>query len=244
VPHIFNTMGTTVSLICPEIVDASPQLEVVMAAFTAFDNRFSLYKNDSELSAIARGELKLASASPELRDVYARALEWRSATGGAFTPHRPDGIIDLNGIVKALAMQSCADVLISFGMTEWCLNVGGDIVTSGQTAEGDAWTVGITDPHNRAALLCAITLTPQHPAVATSGIAERGAHIWAAGDSPYAQVTVVAETIEVADVVATAIFAGGPTALNCLVQNNAIDVLTIDAKGNLLATPGFTAALT
>lgn len=243
-PHIFDTMGTTVSLICPKIVDASPQLESVTAALAQFDNRFSLYKSDSELSAIARGELKLTSASAELRDVYARALEWRSATGGAFTPHRPDGIIDLNGIVKALAMQSCADVLIDFGMTEWCLNVGGDIVTLGAMADGEPWSVGIADPHNRAALLCAITLTPQHPAVATSGIAERGAHIWAAGDSPYAQVTVVAETIEVADVLATAIFAGGPAALDSLVQNYSIDVLTIDAEGNLLATPGFMAALT
>ena len=46
-----------------------------------------------------------------MRACYSRALRWRSRTDDAFTPHRPDGVIDLSGIVKAEAMAAAGDVL-------------------------------------------------------------------------------------------------------------------------------------
>ena len=244
-PHVFNTMGTTVSLSCPKIADGSLELQRVIAIFGEFDDRYSLYKPDSELSAIARGHLSLTAAAAELRQVYARAIGWRNSTGGAFTPHRPDGVIDLNGVVKALAMQAAADALAGFGATDWCLNVGGDVTTAGGQADGRQWTVGITEPTDRASLLCAIELSAKHPAVATSGVAERGEHIWRArdGESRYLQVTVLAERIELADVLATAIIAGGQTTLNGLLRQHRVEVLTVDAEGALTATAGFRAVL-
>lgn len=244
-PHVFDTMGTTVSLNCPGLAGDSPELAAVMADFAGFDHKYSLYKSDSELSAIARGDLALSSASPELREVYARAIDWRNATGGEFSPHRPDGVIDLNGIVKALAMQKASDRLRGFGLLHWCLNVGGDVVSHGSETDGSAWTVGIVDPFDRSSLLCAINLTGDRAAVATSGSAERGAHIWSPhrvrGD--FSQVTVVAADIETADVLATAIVAGGTATLNSVTHNYSVDVLTVDAWGALTATPGFTASL-
>ena len=113
--HVFDTMGTTVSLRFPGTMPEPRLLHAVEAAFDAVDRRFSLYRPDSELSRIARGELALPNASAELRQSYADAVEWRSRTAGAFTPHRPDGVIDLNGIVKASAMAAAADLLDTAG---------------------------------------------------------------------------------------------------------------------------------
>jgi thiamine biosynthesis lipoprotein len=227
--YVFETMGTVVSIEPPLKV---PEIERV---FADFDARFSLYRPESELSRVASGGVSMIDASPELRNAYAQALEWRSLTGGAFTPHRPDGVIDLSGIVKALAMGEAATLLGTSG--DWILNAGGDVVTSGQPT-----TVGITDPFDRNQLLTSVRLGGSRRAVATSGTIERGDHIWGRGG--FAQVTVVADDIVTADVLATAIVAGGSDALNASTTAWDIDVLAIDLDGNLFATPGFTRSLT
>jgi thiamine biosynthesis lipoprotein len=238
-------MGTTVSLTCPGLAPGPDGLGGVVAAFTTFDDTFSLYKDRSELSAVARGDLKLTQASPAVKNVYARATGWRTHTAGAFTAHRPDGVVDLNGIVKALAIQAAAEFLHSKKYEDWCLNVGGDVLTFGLQATGAPWTVGIIDPNDRSAILCAVDLRPDRPAIATSGSAERGDHIWAGGDAAntFQQVTVMAETIEIADVLATAIVSGGQNTLDVVTAHFEIDVLTVDRLGALSATPGFLASL-
>jgi FAD:protein FMN transferase len=226
--YVFETMGTVVSIEPPLRV---PEIETV---FSDYDDRFSLYRPDSELSRIADGSLLLPDASLPLRDAYARALEWRSSTGGAFTPHRPDGVIDLSGIVKALAIEAAGRLLVDDG--DWILNAGGDVLTSGQPA-----TIGITDPFDRTQLLTSLRLGGLRCAVATSGTSERGDHIW--GRGAFAQVTVVANDIVTADVLATAIVAGGVEMLNAATATWDIDVLAIDPGGNLFATPGLTASI-
>jgi thiamine biosynthesis lipoprotein len=226
--YVFETMGTVVSIEPPLRV---PEIEAV---FAEHNERFSLYLPGSELSRIATGTLLLQDASPQLLDAYARALEWRSRTAGAFTPHRPDGVLDLSGIVKAMAIEAAG--LLLDGDEDWILNAGGDVLTSGQAA-----TVGIADPFDRGQLLTSVRLGGPRRAVATSGSAERGDHIWGRGG--FAQVTVVANDIVTADVLATSIVAGGVDTLNASTSGWDIDVLAIDPAGNLFATPGFTASI-
>jgi thiamine biosynthesis lipoprotein len=221
--YVFETMGTVVSIEPPLHV---PEVERI---FDDYDQRFSLYRPTSELSHIAGGK-RLEDASVELRNAYALALEWRTLTDGAFTPHRPDGVIDLSGIVKAMAMDAAAAVLGD--SSDWILNAGGDILTSGCAA-----TVGITDPADKTQLLTSVRLGGARRAVATSGVAERGNHIW--GRGTFSQVTVVADDITTADVLATAVVAGGWDTLNAATSRWDIDVLAIDTAGNLAATPGF-----
>ena len=117
---------------------------------------------------------------------------------------------------------------------------------SGYQPDGCAWRVGVVDPADRSSLLFALCLNGTRHAVATSGSAERGDHIWSALaiDRTYLQVTVVADDIETADVLATAIVAGGPTTLADIVESWAVDVLTVARDGAMTATPGLTAALT
>jgi thiamine biosynthesis lipoprotein len=239
--HIFATMGTVASLTwdAPPTQQADPG--AIQSIFDSYDSTYSLFTAESELSQIASGRLALENASSEVRDTYAMALEWRAATNGDFSPHRPDGVIDLSGVVKALAMRDAETSLLNSAVTNWCLNVGGDVLVSGADEGGDAWTVGIVDPVDRNSLLMSAALRGSRRACATSGSAERGDHIWTVSALPteFVQATVIADDIITADVLATAIIAGGSVALDRICATWDIDAMTIDRDGSIRMTPGF-----
>ncbi len=215
-------------------VDHPIELPVLIAGFDRYDETFSLYRPDSELSRVASGGLALTEASAMLRDAYSAAIDWRSVTAGAFTPNRPDGVVDLDGIVKALAIEEAGQLL---GPSRWCLNVGGDVLVS-----GDGWTVGVVDPDDRGALLCSFRLGAPRRAIATSGISERGEHVWGRADD-FAQVTVIADDIVTADVLATAILADGAAFRDTASTRWPVDLATVTRDGRIEMTPGARATL-
>jgi FAD:protein FMN transferase len=244
--HVFETMGTVASFEVPGYVKAAALTATIENIFSTAEQRFSLYHDDSELSRINFGTLDLTEASVSLRNAYASAMEWRRLTDGAFSPNRPDGMIDLNGIVKARAMDAAGHAFESAGIGNWSLNIGGDVLCLGSQSGSQPWTIGIVDPVDRAAMLCAVTLEGGRRAVATSGSAERGAHIWLGGSrnsAEFLQVTVTADDIVTADVLATAIMSGGQASLDHFTEKWSIDVLTVDLVGDLRATPGFRTSL-
>jgi thiamine biosynthesis lipoprotein len=234
-------MGTVASLTFDAVSPEGIDLRAVDNIFDHYDATYSLFKPESELSQIAAGQISLAKASEEMRDIYSTALEWRAATHGEFTPHRPDGIIDLSGVVKAIAMQDAGKELVLSGATNWCLNVGGDVLVSGLDEMSEPWSVGIVDPLDRIELLTSTALRGSRRACATSGSAERGDHIWTNGAAPtvFVQATVLADDIVTADVLATAIIAGGPHALDQICATWNIDAMTIDRDGDIRMTPDF-----
>ncbi|TFD59980.1 FAD:protein FMN transferase [Cryobacterium suzukii] len=231
-------MGTVVSVrLGDSDADAA---ELVGTVFRRWDEQFSLYREDSELSRVARGDLRLTAASQSLRDCYALALNWRECTQGVFTPHRADGVIDLSGVVKALAIAEAGAALTACGQANWSINAGGDVLVSADAGHPE-WVVAIVDPGNRGDVIAKVPLGHPLRAVATSGSAERGEHIWTAlnGEpSPFRQVSVFAGDIVTADVLATAIVAGGEATLNEMTERFTIDVLAVLRDGQLLATPG------
>jgi thiamine biosynthesis lipoprotein len=258
----FGSMGTVVSLTVPAralgtaavpgtSADCERELDAATTAveqvFARADETFSLYRPDSEASRLARGELSLRGASAVMRDRYADALSWRLMTEGAFSPERPDGVLDLSGIIKGYAIGQAGTALRCRGITDWCLNAGGDVLVMGSPVPGSgaAWAVGVVDPLDRSALLSAYGLGGPgiRQALATSGSAERGDHIWTAGSHgvEFAQVSVAAADIVTADVLATAIVAGGTAMLHRATDGWDIDVLAVRRTGELLATPGFRA---
>jgi thiamine biosynthesis lipoprotein len=236
----FETMGTVVSV---ATVDVDPAVAAdheirrqVETVFQDYDLEFSRYRDDSAISRIARAELSLMDASDTMRSTYAAALEWRSSTRGAFTPHRPDGV-DLDGIVKALAIRAAGGVLSDAGVTNWCLGCGGDVLMAGQAGPDAPWTIGVADPDNPALLLAQIPMLGSDRAIATSGVSERGEHIWRSdGASTLRQVTVIADDIVTADVLATAILSGGIDALDHLAHQHGVEVLAL-AGDELMVTP-------
>jgi len=233
--HVFTTMGTVASIDGP--ADLMPAVEQV---FEAYDRRFSLYRPDSEISRIARRELALPDASDEMIATYTRALAWRGRTDGAFSPHRPDGVLDLDGIVKAEAIEQAGHLLDAAGCSEWTINVGGDILARGATP------VGIVDPAARDTMLCAVILGCDRRALATSGSGERGDHIWRGGEivAPrFLQVSVLADDIVTADVLATALVAATEAGFDDLLERSPVDVLAVAVDGTLVASPGMRRAL-
>ena len=242
-----TSMGTVLSIRFGRTVDPAAReaaRDAVTRVFGRWDARFSLYRDDSELSRINRGELRLTQASPALRDCYALALDWRDRTDGVFTPHRADGVLDLSGVVKALAIDEAGGTLHALGLGDWSLNAGGDVLVAGDQAPGLDWVAGIVDPEDRARTLAVVPLALPLRAVATSGSAERGDHIWSSGSggaSAYRQVSVLARDIVTADVLATAIIAGGEATLNRSTETWPVEVLVVLRDGSLLATPGLRA---
>ena len=259
----FRCMGTVISLAFPR--DPAPgghladdefaaATAVVESLFQELDHTFSLYRPDSEANRLARGELLLQNASAAMRTLYVDALDWRRRTEGAFTPKRPDGVVDLSGLVKGHAISEAGTSLLALGLHHWCLNAGGDVLVSGSPLPGStqpgstqptskAWQAGIVDPADRRALVAGYALGAgrRHAALATSGSAERGHHIWRqrGAAEEFVQVSVAAADVVTADVLATAIVAGGVPMLDRAADGWDISVLAVTAEGELLATPGF-----
>jgi thiamine biosynthesis lipoprotein len=266
----FSCMGTVISLTMPagqstvaqggrdELVAATA---VVEQLFAGLDETFSLYRPDSEASRLARAEMTLPHASEAMRHLYADAAGWRLLTEGAFTPERPDGVLDLSGIVKGYAIGEAGTSLLALGLRDWCLNAGGDVLVSGSPAPRSAepWRAGIVDPGDRRTLIAGYPVggAATKTALATSGSAERGDPIWTvqtAGGThrgthrgtvsapmaaEFRQVSVAAADIVTADVLATAIVAGGMPMLDRATDGWEIEVLAVRSSGELLATQGF-----
>ncbi|QKS21748.1 FAD:protein FMN transferase [Curtobacterium sp. Csp1] len=181
-----------------------------------------------------------------MRDTYALALEWRERTHGAFTPHRPDRVLDLSGVVKALAIRDAGAVLdraCRAGSAAWMLAAGGDVLARG-TCGDDPWQVGIVDPLDRERVVGVVPLGDDRRAVATSGTAERGEHVWRRADPVFRQVTVVAPDVVTADVLATAVLAGDEQDLAAVTADGSVDVLAFGVDGCVWATPGASAYVT
>lgn len=236
----FETMGTVVSLRGATLRTASE----VRAVFAGYDHRYSLYDPSSVLRRVADGSLRLSDTPTEVRAVYTLALDWRERTGGAFTPHRPDGVIDLSGVVKALAIRDAGAVLdAASGEGDWMISAGGDVLVRGNHRADDPWSVGVVDPSRRDTVVGVVRLDAPRRAVATSGSAERGEHIWHRASPTFVQATVIADDIVVADVLATAIVAGDEDDLRRLTSDTDVDVLAFGADGTVWSTPGARAVL-
>jgi thiamine biosynthesis lipoprotein len=218
-------------------------VERLRDVFERWEEEFSRYRASSPAMAIAEGRLRLQDSNELHRETYARAIEWRNRTGGAFDPHRPDGSIDLAGIVKATAIEDSGRELRRSGFADWCLNVGGDVLTAG-TIDGRAWSVGIVHPDDRSRLWRTMTLDDGRCAVATSGTSERGEHIWRLGSASDAgsrigprisQCSVVAADIVTADVLATAIVADGRRMAEAAAAEWNVRVLAAFEDGSVLS---------
>lgn len=259
----FSTMGTVVSLLTTEELPEE-LAQRVRAEFSRRDEIFSLYQPHSIASRFAAGDLPLPQTGGEFLDAYRQAQYWAQATSGGFNPITPEGTVDLSGIVKALAIAGGGQVLQVAGWDNWCLNAGGDILVSGYDPSiNGPWIAGIVDPQDRRSLISQAELGhyfapelnlssgnlgrlyPQGAklALATSGTAERGEHVWRLEntDSDLQQVSVLARDIITADILATAILSAGPECIVDFAARFEVEVLAFDYRGQAWATPAFRA---
>jgi len=228
-----HVMGTVASL---EVRSGSTAgVEAALRSLHDADERFSTYRADSEISRLDAGSLRWSEASSEVREVLERCERLREATGGYFDA-RAGGRLDPSALVKGWAAQRAADLLTAGGMTDFCLGVGGDVIT-----RGDGWTVGIQHPHDRSAM--AARIRAGNLSIATSGLYERGAHILDPHTGAAAvgalSVTVVGPDLGTADAYSTAVFAMGAAGPPWTLGLTGYEALTILTDGTILSTPGF-----
>src|SRR5581483_4083345 len=107
-------------------------LDVIFALWEAIDERFSTYKDTSEIMRINRGEISPAQFSKEVQEVFSLAESTAAQTNGYFNIKRPDGFIDPSGLVKGWAIQQAAQLAQERGFNSYYLEIGGDIQTSGK----------------------------------------------------------------------------------------------------------------
>lgn len=120
---------------------------------------------------------------------------------------------------------------------------GGDVQTVGGPAPGRPWRIGVAHPRRPG--LLATVVAGQDLAVATSGTAERGAHILdphtGRPATALASLTVLGTGLTRTDVWATAGFAMGPDCLDTMETVDGLEALAMLPDGSRRWTSGFPA---
>lgn len=255
-------MPIEIEIVAP---DASGTLEKAFAYLVLVDERFSTYKEGSEISRINRGELALADISSDMREVFAIAEKTKQETDGYFDIHlpaqagQPSGTIDPSGIVKGWAIKNTAALIRKDGYENYFVNAGGDIAMGGTNAEGKDWSIGIRNPFKSDEIVKVVY--PRGRGIATSGSYIRGAHIY----NPHApqeelrdivSITVIGPDVLEADRFATAAFAMGKSGVKFIEKlpaktatggspdgsnepSRSFEAYAIDAQGIATMTSGF-----
>lgn len=212
------------------------------------DETFSLYKPQSPLSRLARGETSVDKLDPVVDFVWDECEKWELTTKGWFKAFTPQNTFDPSGFVKTWAATLAAEQLRGAGIVDFTINAGGDVMINDGVTDHIDWCVGIGKPvsiaSDDAGVLTVFDLRGTgFRAVATSGSVERGDHIWnpmdpSARQQDLLQVSVIATDLVKADVWATAAFAEGVDSVDRLNRQPGVEALYVMRDGSLAATDG------
>lgn len=234
-------MPITVDISSPDARQSS--VDAVFDYFVSIDRVFSSFKLDSELSRINRGEISEDERSEVMKEVFRLSEETASLSGGYFSILKPDGQYDTSGLVKGWAIREAADILRQEGYEDFYVDAGGDIQISGKNA-GNPWRLGIRNPFDPKKREIVDIVSGDGIGLATSGISERGKHIWnpktgQAAESPVMSLSVIGPDIFEADRFATAAFAMGIPGITFLERFPGLEGYMIDATGIATETSGW-----
>ncbi|MGW0823948.1 FAD:protein FMN transferase [Streptomyces sp. NPDC002845] len=224
-------------------------LDEAVAGLHAVDEVFSTYRETSRISRLARGELTIEECPPEVAEVLELCAEAERLSDGWFSATY-EGRFDPTGLVKGWATERAALRLMAAGVSGVSVNGGGDVQLCGVPGPARPWRVGVSDPLRPGALAAVVSAAgTDRLAVATSGTAERGAHVVDPGTGKSAvtdlvAVTVVTPSLTWADAWATAAFAmGARQALTWLESLPDTEALLITAGDEVRCTGGLAARL-
>jgi thiamine biosynthesis lipoprotein len=224
--HVDHVMGMPISLALrgrhAHDAAGSAAWGQVMEDLRCADRTFSTWREDSWISRLARGDVRLDDCPPEVSEVLEIGNRAAAESAGAFAISRPgpDGavVFDPSGVVKGWAAARAARHLTALDETDFCLSAGGDLVARTCDPAGPGWSIGIEDPYDAGRIIARVLV--HTGAVATSGSAHRGDHVVDArtGVAPtgVAQVTVIGDDLTWVDIEATAAYAQGLTAASWL----------------------------
>lgn len=224
------------------IVDAKNEeiFNKVFDYFTKVDEKFSTYKTTSEVSLINRGELEFEQYSPDMKEILFLADKTKYETNNYFDIVQ-DGKMDPSGLVKGWAILKVAEMIKKEGFKNFYVDAGGDVEVSGKNTEGQMWKVGIRNPLNPREIIKTIQLS--NTGVATSGVYERGKHIYNPLNNSFetdlASMTVIGPDVFEADRFATAAFAMGRGGIEFIEKQKDLEGYMIDRNGLATYTSGF-----
>ncbi len=235
-------MGMPLTVSIPDARAAQAHMDEVLAYLTSVDERFSTYKETSEISRINKGLLHPDAASRDMCDVFDLSEETRRMTDGFFDIRRPIGGYDPSGLVKGLAIQRAADLLRARGFKNFFVDLAGDIQADGTNEDGEPWAIGIRNPFNRDEIVKVLRVSDR--GVATSGTYERGQHVYDphAGSGPLEEIvslTIIGPNVYEADRFATAAFAMGADGIRFVEGLAGFEGYAIDRNGIGTMTSGF-----
>ncbi|MFI1925150.1 FAD:protein FMN transferase [Streptomyces sp. NPDC020377] len=249
--HAEEVMGTVFSFDVrggePEAVRAA--VEEAIASLHRVNEVFSTYREDSQVSRLVRGELTVEECDPEVAEVLELGAEAERVSDGWFSM-RYQGRLDPTGIVKGWAAERAARLVAAAGVSGVSVNGGGDVQLLGVPGPERPWRVGVSDPLRPGGLAAVVSAAgADELAVATSGTAERGAHIvdprtGRSAVTDLVAVTVVTPQLTWADCWATAAFAmGSREALGWLESLPDVEALLITAGDEVRCTGGLAGRL-
>lgn len=185
-----------------------------------------------------------------------RGLELDARTPSVRKMHR-DMYVDLSGIAKGYGGDRAGRALAELGITDYVVELGGEVLARGRNIQGEPWHIGIEEPQAAPRRIRRVVRLADH-AMATSGdyriYFERDGHRYCheidpVSASPVAHtltsVTVAAADCATADALATALMVQGPDkGYDFAVARNVAAYFVLRVPGGGLAdrtTPAFTA---
>lgn len=215
--------------------------EQVFQYLNYVENKFSVYKKDSEISKINDGKITKQVYSEDVNCIFELARKTKQETNGYFDILTPKGSIDPSGVVKGWAIYKASKILEENSFENFCVYAGGDIQTKG-FFKNNKWKIGIQNPFDAQKIVKSVSLSGE--GIATSGNYVRGNHIYNPLSpnkqiSDIASVTIIGPNVLEADRFATAIFAMGENGINFLEKNQFLEGYVIDKNGMATMTSGF-----
>ncbi len=233
-------MGMPITI---EIVNGDEEsLNLAFNYFRYVDEKFSTYKEESEISKINKGVITEADYSEDMREIFKLSEITKKETDNYFDIKTPSNSYDPSGLVKGWAIHNAGKILKENGYQNFCLEAGGDIETSGVNADGNPWTVGIRNPFKTEEIVKVLEI--QDKGIATSGTYIRGQHIYNPKNKDealddVASLTVIGPDIYEADRFATAAFAMGRDGIIFIENLSGFEGYMIDRSGIATMTSGF-----
>ena len=175
-----------------------------------------------------------------------------SIDGNHVTLSDPDASIDLGFIAKGYIADRLKEYLLSQGVKNACISLGGNLITIGDKPDGQPYRIGIQKPFaDEGEIITAINVTDS--SVVSSGIYER--YFFEDGilyhhlldtstgypeDNNIAGVTILASSSVDADALSTTCFFLGIDAGMELIESlDDTEVLFITTDGNIISSDGF-----
>lgn len=235
-------MGMHITVEIAGDAPAEGAIEKVFSYFNYVDEKFSTYKDTSEITKINKGELRKSEYSKDMKAVLALCEETKKETGGYFDIVARDGSRDPSGLVKGWSIYNASKLLLDDGFKNFYIDAGGDIQVHGRNQEGKVWSVGIKNPFNQKEIVKVLYV--KNEGVATSGTYIRGQHIYDPNDkkkhiTEIVSITVVGPNIYEADRFATAAFAMGREGIVFIEKLPGFEGYMIDKDGTATMTSGF-----